>query len=123
MTATLVLLGTAGAAHADSTRGQPVLATDNLAGVTLDENHWGPQPIHHTLQWNQKRLSFSLDMTQPVGRDMQGRDVQAGAYYHITPRLRVGAAMSLGDAPTTPDRSNLPQTQAPRIRLETNFKF
>jgi hypothetical protein len=123
VTASLVLIGTAGVARADSTRGQPVITTDNLAGVTLDQNQWGPQPLRHTLQWDRKRLSFVLDMSEPIGRDMQARDVQAGAYYHITPSLRVGGAVSFGDAPSTPDRSNLPQTQAPRVRLETNFKF
>jgi len=122
-TASLVLLGAATVAHADSTRGQPIITTDNLAGVTLDQNQWGPQPLHHVLQWDRKRLSFVLDMSEPVGRDMQARDVQAGAYYHITPSLRVGGAVSFGDTPSTPDRSNLPQTQAPRVRLETNFKF
>jgi hypothetical protein len=122
-TASLVLFGAASAARADSTRGQPIITTDNLAGVTLDQNQWGPQPLHHTLQWDRKRLTFVLDMSEPVGRDMQARDVQAGAYYHITPSLRVGGAVSFGDTPATPDRSNLPQTQAPRVRLETNFKF
>ena len=33
-------------------------------------------------------------------------DVQAGAYYRLTPSLRVGGAVSLGDQPTTPDRSD-----------------
>jgi hypothetical protein len=123
MTATLVLIGAAGLAHADSTRGQPVVSTDNLTGVTLDQGQWGPQPVRHSLQWNKKGWSLQLDMSQPVGRDIQARDVQAGAYYHITPSIRVGGAVSLGDAPALPDRSNLPQTQAPRVRLETNFKF
>jgi hypothetical protein len=54
---------------------------------------------------------------------MQFRDVQAGAFYRLTPSLRIGGAVSLGDAPAIPDRSNLPQTQAPRVRFETNFKF
>jgi hypothetical protein len=125
MAATLVLIGAAGAARADSTRGQ-VLATDNLTGVTLDEGQWGPQPVHHSLQWvgdKKGHIILKLDMTQPVGRDMQFRDVQAGAYYRLTPSLRIGGAISLGDAPSAPDRSNLPQTQAPRVRFETNFKF
>lgn len=120
----LLLIGAAGAARADSPRPQitPV-ATDNLAGVTLDQSHWGPQPTHHVLQWaNKGRWSLQLDMSQPVGRDMELRDIQAGAFYRITPSLRVGGAVSLGD-PGAPDRSNLPQTQAPRVRLETNFKF
>jgi hypothetical protein len=126
VTATLVLLGAAGAVHAQSVRGLPILTTDNLTGVTLDEGQWGPQPVHHSLQWigdKRGRIILKLDMTQPVGRDMQARDVQAGAYYRITPSLRIGGAVSLGDAPAVPDRSNLPQTQAPRVRFETNFKF
>jgi len=126
VTATLVLLGAANAVHAQSVRGQPVITTDNLTGVTLDEGQWGPQPVHHSLEWigdKRGRIVLKLDMTQPVGRDMQARDVQAGAYYRITPSLRIGGAVSLGDAPAVPDRSNLPQTQAPRVRFETNFKF
>jgi hypothetical protein len=126
LTATLVLIGAAGAAHADSMRAQTILATDNLTGVTLDQGQWGPQPVHHSLQWvgdKKGRIILKLDMTQPVGRDMTFRDVQAGAYYRLTPSLRIGGAVSLGDAPGVPDRSNLPQTQAPRVRFETNFKF
>ncbi len=125
VTATLVLLGAAGAAHAQSMRGQ-IVATDNLTGVTLDQGQWGPQPVHHSLEIaadKKGRIILKLDMSQPVGRDMQARDVQAGAYYRITPSLRIGGAFSLGDAPGAPDRSNLPQTQAPRVRFETNFKF
>jgi hypothetical protein len=122
---TLLLIGAAQVARADSPRPQitPV-ATDNLAGVTLDASHWGPQPTHHVLEWqNRGHWSLQLDLSQPVGRDMELRDIQAGAYYRITPSLRVGGAVSLGDTPATPDRYNLPQTQAPRVRLETNFKF
>jgi hypothetical protein len=121
--ATLALTGAAVTARADATRGQTIPTTDNLAGVTLDQGQWGPQPMRHSLQWDKKHWSLTLDMTEPVGRPVQGRDVQAGAFYHITPSLRVGGAVSLGDTPAAPDRSNLPQTQAPRIRLETNFKF
>jgi hypothetical protein len=123
VTATIALLGAAAVAHADSLRGQPVVETDNLTGVTLDQGQWGPQPVHHSLQWDKKGWTLQLEMSEPVGRDMQGRDLHLGAYYHITPRLRVGGALAFGETPSTPDRSNLPQTQAPRVRLETNFKF
>jgi|SRR5579863_1429331 hypothetical protein len=123
MTAAAALLGAAAGARADTIRLQPASDTDNLTGVTLDQGQWGPQPVRHALQWDKKGWTLKLEMTEPVGRDVQGRDIQAGAYYHITPSLRVGGAVSFGDAPATPDRSNLPQTQAPRVRLETNFKF
>ncbi len=123
-TAMVALLGAAVGARAQTIRFQPVADTDNLTGVTLDQGQWGPQPVRHSLQWDSKKgWTLKLEMTEPVGRDMQGRDVQMGAYYHITPSLRVGGTVSFGDAPSTPDRSNLPQTQAPRVRLETNFKF
>jgi hypothetical protein len=121
--ATVALLGAAAGARADSARGAPVADIDNLTGMTLDQGQWGPQPVHHSLQWDKKGWTVKLEMAEPVGRDIQARDLQAGAYYHITPKLSVGGAVSFGDTPTTPDRSNLPQTQAPRVRLETNFKF
>jgi hypothetical protein len=31
--------------------------------------------------------------------------------------------VSFSDAPAQPDRTDLPQTQAPRVKLETSFKF
>jgi len=123
LTATAALLCAAAGAHADSVRGAPVVDTDNLSGMTLDQGQWGPQPVRHSLQLDKKGWTLKLEMAEPVGREVEGRDVQAGAYYHITPSLQVGGAVSFGDAPSTPDRSNLPQTQAPRVRLETNFKF
>ncbi len=108
---TLALLGAASGAQAESA---------STAGAA----QWGPQPTHHFFQWDQKgRWSLRLDMSQPVGRDMQLRDVQAGAYYRVTPSLRVGGAVSFGDAPAQTDRTDLPQNQAPRVKLETSFKF
>jgi hypothetical protein len=106
---TLALIGAASGAHAESASGP---------------TQWEPQPAHRSFQWDQKgRWSLRLDMSEPVGRDMQMRDVQAGAYYRITPQLRVGGAVSFSNAPAQPDRTDLPQNQAPRVKLETNFKF
>jgi hypothetical protein len=124
--ATLVLMGAASAVHAESPRITLTGGGGNLAGPapTVGEAQWGPQATHRSFQWNQRgRWSLRLDMSQPVGRDMQLRDVQAGAYYHLTPSLRVGGAVSLGDTPSQPDHTPLPQTQAPRVKLETSFKF
>jgi hypothetical protein len=120
----LALIGAATAARAESPHLSPV-GDANLAGPapTPGEAPWGPA-THHSLQWDQKgRWSLRLDMSQPVGREMELRDVQAGAYYHVTPSLRVGGAVSLGDAPAEPDHTTLPQSQAPRVKLETSFKF
>ena len=103
---TLALIGFASGAQAESA------------------SQWSPPPAHHFFQWDQQgRWSLKLDMNQPIGHDMQGHDVQAGAYYHITPSLKVGGAVSFSDGPAQPDRTDLPQTQAPRVKLETSFKF
>ncbi|MDR3507710.1 MAG: hypothetical protein P4L64_07425 [Caulobacteraceae bacterium] len=99
--------------------------TTNTAPLATTQNQPpGLQPTHKTLQWDDKgHWSLKLDMNEPADRGMQLRDVQAGAYYHVTPSLKVGGAVSLGDGPAQPDRNNLPQNQAPRVRLETSFKF
>ncbi|QUD86636.1 NtrZ family periplasmic regulatory protein [Phenylobacterium montanum] len=119
--AAMVLMG-ASLAHADSAR--PTLSVTNTPATPNDFAQFGLAPIHKSVQWDDKgHWSLKLDMNTPAGRDMQLRDVQAGAYYHLTPSLHVGGAVSLGDEQVSPDR-NLPQTQqAPRVKLETRFKF
>jgi len=90
-----------------------------------DQSHWNPQPAQKSLFWDQKgHWGLKLDLSQPVGRDMQLGDVQAGAYFHITPSIRVGGAVALGESIPF-DRTNIlpQQSQTPRVKLETNFKF
>lgn len=122
----LALASVAGVARAEQP-GAPVTisASDNLGILLIDPSHWGAQPVHRSLQWDPKgRWGLKLDMNQPVGRDMALRDVQAGAYYRVTPSLRVGGAVALSDQPAQPDHaSTLPSAQAPQVKLETTFKF
>jgi len=122
--ATLALFGAAASAHADSTAPQPS-ASNNFGVLTIDPNHWGAPPAHKSLQWDQKgRWGLKLDMNEPVGREMQLRDVQAGAYYRVTPSLRVGGAVSLSNQPAIPDHTAVPaNAQGPQVKLETTFKF
>jgi hypothetical protein len=90
-----------------------------------DQSHWNPQPTQKSLFWDQKgHWGLKLDLSQPVGRDMQLGDVQAGAYFHITPSIRVGGAVALGESSSLDRTQILPQqSQTPRVKLETNFKF
>jgi hypothetical protein len=119
--AAVVLTG-ASLAHADSAH--PALSVTSSPTTPNDFNLFGLAPVQKSLQWDDKgHWSLKLDMNEPMGRTMQLRDVQAGAYYHITPSLRVGGAVSLGDEQLQTDRSTLPQNQAPRVKLETRFKF
>ena len=78
------------------------------------------------LKWDAAKgrwgLTFNLDQTET--RPSTLGDAEAGAYYRITPSLRVGGAVSLGEqdfkgapAKVTPGEGQ------PRVRLETKLKF
>ncbi|MDB5460856.1 MAG: hypothetical protein JWO72_2597 [Caulobacteraceae bacterium] len=108
-------------AHADP------LITDPTKAALADRNQWGPQAgSHKTFEWDnsKSRWGLRLDFDQPGAREMDLNNVQAGAYYKVTPSLRVGGVVSLGDPSTIVPRPDVaPQAAAPRVRLETAFKF
>jgi hypothetical protein len=87
-----------------------------------------PSPVSGTKGVNfdarRGRWGVTLDLKQPDTRPGTLNDVQAGAYYRITPSLRVGGAVSLGDQSLVPGPQKLtPDAGQPRVRLETQFKF
>jgi hypothetical protein len=115
----LVLSGIlAAVAHAD-----PLMTDPGKALV--DRNQWAPADVHKSYEWDtaKSRWGIKLDLTQPGARSMDWKDVQAGAYFKVTPQLRVGGAVALGDPNSTIPREAVPQPPAPRVRLETAFKF
>lgn len=70
------------------------------------------------------RWGLDFNLNQPVGRETDWGDVEAGAYYRLNDRLRVGAAAAVASPEADPARA--PQTTGrtqPRVRLETIFKF
>ena len=69
------------------------------------------------------RFGFTLDVTQPDGRASTPNDVSAGAYFRITPSVRVGGAVALGEQDLTPQRNAARPADQPKVRLETKFKF
>ena len=77
------------------------------------------------LRWNENgRWGLDFNLSQPVGREAEWGDVEAGAYYRLSPRLRVGAAAGLATPEQDPARA--PETDRrsqPRVRLETLFRF
>ncbi len=70
------------------------------------------------------RWGLTLNLQQPDTRQTTLNDIQAGAYYKITPALRVGGAFAFGDQQPIPGpKPNTPDTSQPRVQLETKFKF
>ncbi|WP_372708366.1 NtrZ family periplasmic regulatory protein [Brevundimonas sp.] len=82
----------------------------------------GPSRLRFT---ERGRWGLDLNLSQPVGRERDLGDVEAGAYYRVNPRLRVGAAAGLAEPEADPARA--PQSSdrraAPRFRLESIFRF
>jgi len=84
-----------------------------------------PQPQRRGLRLNDNgRWGLDFNLNQPVGRETDWGDVEAGAYYRLNDRLRVGAAAAVASPEADPARA--PETTGraqPRVRLETIFKF
>ncbi len=78
-----------------------------------------------TLKWDMQngRWGVSLDLDQPSGRDVQLNDVEAGAYFRVTPSLRVGGAVALGEKEEPAFKKTQPTDSTPRVRLETALRF
>ncbi len=78
-----------------------------------------------TLKWDASkgRFGFTLDMRQTTERPSSLNDVKAGAYYRITPSLRVGGSVALGPQELAPRAGRAPLADQPKVRLETAFKF
>ena len=79
-----------------------------------------------SLKWDARkgRWGVTLNMDQSDVRPSSLNDVQAGAYYHITPSLRVGGAVALGDEQLSPGPKKIGSEESqPRVRLESSFKF
>ena len=66
---------------------------------------------------------MKVDVDQPTDREMQGKDMAVGFTYRVRPGLHVGPTVSLGDDTPANLRKIEPQQPAPRVRLETTFKF
>ncbi|MCS6626306.1 hypothetical protein N0B44_25630 [Roseibacterium beibuensis] len=115
-------------AAADVASAQAAASRNRAPAVTLSE----AQAARAAASTGQSRLRFTergrwgldLNLSQPVGRESNLGDVEAGAYYRVNPRLRVGATAGLAEPEADPARP--PQTDrraAPRFRLESIFRF
>ncbi len=69
------------------------------------------------------RFGFTLQMQQPDTRPATPNDVQAGAYFRITPSLQFGGSVALGEQELTPRVNPVRPVDQPKLRLESKLKF
>jgi hypothetical protein len=98
------------------------------AAVILVANDFaapGPVTTGGTLEWDSRkgRWGFKLGVEQHSDRLSEWRDVQPGVYFKVTPRLHIGGAVNLAPDPLVDPYVVEPRPAAPRVRLETTFKF
>ena len=79
-------------------------------------------------QFNLKgKWGVKFDVNQPEARPSGMNDIDAGAYYKLSPSLRVGGTLGFGEKTDPLQPSQLTQGKTdktqPRVRLETSFKF
>jgi len=125
--ATVVALAFAGVAvdaHAQTRPAAKARPQLQAQAPAQSPNDWGPAARRRTLEFNTEgRWGLKLDYDENASRDDRFRDVEAGAYYRLSPSLRVGGSVGLsGDARRV---RPLPEEEkpAPRVRLETIFRF
>lgn len=85
------------------------------------------KPQSKVYQFNLKgKWGVKFDVNQPDMAPSGFNDVDAGAFYKLTPALRVGGTVGFGEKtdPLKPEPKPArgDKTQ-PRVRLETTFKF
>ena len=117
--AAALLGGAAGAAQAADAPAKPV---DFTVRPEAAANPVAPKGVNFDAR--RGRWGVTLNLQQPDTRPGTLNDIQAGAYYRITPSLKVGGAVALGDQQLVPGPQKLtPDGGQPRVRLETQFKF
>ncbi|KQR51597.1 hypothetical protein ASF81_13360 [Brevundimonas sp. Leaf168] len=118
-----VMMATAAMAASTSALAQST-STVSLSEAQAAQRN-APAPQRRGLRLNDRgRWGLDFNLNQPVGRETDWGDVEAGAYYRLNDRLRVGAAAAVSTPEADPARA--PETNGraqPRVRLETIFKF
>ena len=139
LAATTVLLGAMGGA-AQAAPALTAVAAQNATIQSATTQSASTKPLDFTvhadstplsagtqvLKWDaaKGRWGVTLNLQQPDTRQTTLNDIQAGAYYKITPALRVGGAFAFGDQQMIPGpKTNTPDNSQPRVQLETKFKF
>ncbi len=119
LAAAALVSAVAGGAYAADKPSKPVDFTVKSEPITLAPN----SGRNTKFDASKGRFGFVLDILQPDGRAAAPNDVSAGAYFRITPSVRVGGSVSLGEQDLTPRRNASRPADQPKVRLESTFKF
>ncbi|MBL8554233.1 MAG: hypothetical protein JNL41_08140 [Phenylobacterium sp.] len=114
-----VLMSAVGGAASAADKGKPVDFTVRSEPMSVAPN--GGRS--YTYDASKGRFGFTMRMQQPEDREATPNDVQAGAYFRITPSIRVGGSVALGDQQLTPRANQARPADAPKLRLESTLKF
>lgn len=119
LAATALISAAAGNAYADTKASKPMDFTVKSEPITAAPN----AGRNMKFDASKGRFGIVLDIQQPDGRAAVPNDVSAGAYFRITPSVRVGGSVSLGEQDLTPRRNASRPADQPKVRLESTFKF
>ena len=133
---TLALLASAGIGQAASAQSKKQTEIAGLAPVQVSDSYISeqtttlskPEQKSNIFQFDLKgKWGLKFDVNQAESRPSGFNDVDAGAFYKLTPSLRVGGTVGFGEKteafkPEATGRNQNAKTQ-PRVRLETTFKF
>jgi hypothetical protein len=92
----------------------------------LDQPATFPKTQSKVYQFDLKgKWGVKFDVNQPETAPSGLNDVDAGAFYKLTPSLRVGGTVGFGEKsdPLKPEPKTVKDKPQPRVRLETTFKF
>jgi len=117
--AAALMSAVAGSAWAADSKPKPMDFTVRSEPITAAPN--GGRAMKYDA--SKGRFGFTIDVQQPDARPSTPNDVSAGAYFRITPSVRVGGSVALGEQDLTPQRNQSRPADQPKVRLETKFKF
>ena len=123
--AAALLSAAAGGAWAGDRGGKPVDFTVRTEPLAVAPHSGQTLNSGQTLKMDAAKGRFGLTFTlrQPGERPATPNDIAAGAYYRITPSVRVGGSVAFGDQDLTPRANQARPADTPKVRLETAFKF
>lgn len=123
MIAALVLLGTGVAAQAQQ-KAASGGASFSSTPTSQPQDPMSPAGVRKTLQWDNKtgRWGLSLDGELTASRESKVKEAELGAYYRVTPSLRVGGALGVINTPNPKTPVDSDPNQA-RMRVVTALKF